>query len=400
MKTFTPFILFFLFSLSSFSQSWYQSQSMANGRINAISFSLAGKGYIALGNDGFNHLSDVWQYDPGSATWNAMSNFPSTPRSEGFAFSAGNLAYVGGGWNQANTFYDLYAYDPVTNMWAQKSSYPGKGGRNCLYASVNGKGYVGGGALNADLPYGQDFWEYNPATDSWTQKSDFPFGPRATGVSFGIDSIVYIGLGHNGAISYNDLWAYNPANDTWTKMADFPGVDRTQASYFVINGKAIVGGGFQLMNGFPLSDYYEFDPEMNTWTQISSFANGARSNSRGFAIDDTGYVCIGKDVNGNFLSDLWEYRPWASSINDYKKDIKMVIYPVPGSNELTILYDTEGTLAKFSLYNLNGQLILSKSQNSFSNQIKIDLSELPDGNYNYIFGVKEGKKSGIISIRK
>ena len=388
-------------SFSLFSQIWVQKQEMpGDERHNAVSFSVFEKGNVALGYNGSNRLDDFWEYNPANNSWTQKSDFTGLARSAGISFTTDSVAIIGAGWNGIQGYFDIYAYNPISDVWTPKASYPGAAARNCLATSVQGKGYVGGGdALTP--PYKEDFWEYDPSSDSWVQKSNFPFGPRVAGIAFGIDDIAYFGLGHDGSVDYNDLWAYNPSTDQWNQMKSFPGFERLQASCFVVNGKAIVGGGSRLGSGsIKLSDYYEYNPKTNDWKPVFSFANGARGNSRGFAVSKSGYICTGVSENGAEMNDLWEYTPSTVSVNDQNNSVKVTVYPVPNNGILNLQYDTKGSDATFKLFNSFGQLILIKGADGTVNHMKIDLHQLAEGNYYYHFIHNNGIVSGKIPVIK
>src|SRR5689334_14845576 len=61
------------------------------GRQNAVSFSIAQKGYMGLGNgDATAVYNDFWEFDPHDSTWARQPDFPGIERGAPTSFSIGN----------------------------------------------------------------------------------------------------------------------------------------------------------------------------------------------------------------------------------------------------------------------------------------------------------------------
>ncbi len=304
-------LLFMVLALDNNAQTWTQLADYPDslGWYGVGGFSVNGKGYVGgAGGNGSMFFHEFYEYDPYTDAWTQKASFPdSSGRRTVASFSISDSGYVGLGWTGSTSLKSLYRYDPATDQWSRKADYGGKAGRTMYYTSLNGKGYVGGGSIGVG-DYQKDFWEYDPVTDSWTQKADMPSG-RVAGVAFAIDSLVYIVCGRANSTHLNDLWAYSPATDSWSQKTNFPGAGRINPIGFVLNGKAVVGGGYFSSSGVTrLNDYYEYDPVTNLWTPISGFVFGNRSVGSSFTIYNEGYTCMGIDSTGSgYRKDLWKY---------------------------------------------------------------------------------------------
>ncbi|MEM0992032.1 MAG: hypothetical protein AAGI49_03305 [Bacteroidota bacterium] len=146
------------------------------GRTDAVSFVLNGKGYVLTGVDRNNGaLSDLWSFDPlgngGNGTWNCIGEFPGGARLGASAFVIGDKAYVTSG-GQTRTgvinqlYTDIWSFDGTN--WEQKTAFAGTPRRNAVAFSLEGKGYLAtgrfqevseNGILNETL---SDIWEYTP----------------------------------------------------------------------------------------------------------------------------------------------------------------------------------------------------------------------------------------------
>lgn len=145
---------------------------------------------------------------------------------------------------------------------------------------------------------------------NWARRSEFEGVGRTEAVSFTIGGKIYVGGGFDGSDRLQDFWSFDETTSTWLAIAPFPGTPRNSAVAFSINGKGYVGTGID-ENNTRLKDFWEYDPSSNTWTQRADFGGTGRYNAVGFSIGNRGYISTGYD--GNYLKDLWEYTPGASS---------------------------------------------------------------------------------------
>ncbi|OQP50167.1 hypothetical protein A4D02_27440 [Niastella koreensis] len=324
----------FLLCLSqkTFSQenTWQQKQSLgvpATTRMNAVSFSIKGKGYVGTGRGG-KAQSDFWEYDPVTNVWTQKANFAGGARFSATGFSIDNKGYIGLGDSLKPIigfearYSDFWEYDPGTNIWTRKADFPGGARSGAAGFSIGSKGYIGTGIANPSggISTGfstNDFWEYDPATNSWAQKASFSGRARSFATGLCIGNKGYIGLGNAfideiGA-SFNDFWEYEPVTDTWAQKADFGGGARAAAVGFSIGNTGFVGTGQSNMFSFSTNDVWAYDPVTNAWTKKASVGGtgNLREQAVGFSIGNKGYIGTGYRGTPSSLSgpknDFWEY---------------------------------------------------------------------------------------------
>ncbi len=384
-------------------QTWVQKASLnGNTFYGASGFSLNGKGYVVLGKENSSYRTGLLEYNPVLNTWSSKSNFLGATRIGAISFTIDSTAYIGLGAKADGsiTYTNMYQYFPGMDMWVQRANLPSLEGRNAMGTAAADKGYVGGGAIGSTTPYSQKFYEYNGQTNTWTQKANLPTGPRASGLMFGLGGMVYLSLGQNGAIDYNDMWMYDPALDTWTAKASFPGVGRIQANVMVVDGLAIVGGGFELGVGTVLNDYYSYDPVSNTWSVVPSFSAGARSNYATFSIGNTGYIASGRITNSVFQNDLWSFEFASVGLEQSATNASIEFYPNPTSRELFVsTSEYDNTSHTLRIFSLEGKLVMEQNLILNREVSRVSLPELPAGMYQYSLNSNGFSKSGSLVIQ-
>ena len=69
----------------------------SSGRYNAMDVFGGSKGYVGMGTDGTNRLSDFWEYDPTTDARTQKANFIGVPVQGAAAMVVGSNAYIVGG---------------------------------------------------------------------------------------------------------------------------------------------------------------------------------------------------------------------------------------------------------------------------------------------------------------
>lgn len=222
-------------------------------RLDAVGFSIGGKGYAGLGGDHSNVLmSDFWEYDPATNSWLQMPDFPGANRAGAIAFSIGGKGYVGVGWGFESTS-DIWEFDPQDKKWTKVTEYPGVGTSGMVCFAIGNKAYIGTGFLT------NDFWEYTPSTNQWHQLNDFPEPFIQYGVSFAFNGygIAGTGGGPNGDRT-DHVWKYDPVNDQWFKLPYFGGKVRNFAVGFPLQDGFMIGTGSTTFNVDETNDFYKY----------------------------------------------------------------------------------------------------------------------------------------------
>lgn len=165
----------------------------------------------------------------GIYSWKEKAHFPGQGRVDALTFSLNGKGYIGTGLNYEDSaneqyFSDFWEYDPVSNNWSRIDDLPGPGRAGAVAMKINEEVYVGLGSSNYDDEEGYltDWYLFN-ADGSWTQLKDFPGAGR-----YGSFSIMnFLGGGNIasndlGQRSYRDLWTYEPTMDSWTPQTEIP----------------------------------------------------------------------------------------------------------------------------------------------------------------------------------
>lgn len=95
--------------------------------------------------------------------------------------------------------------------------------------------------------------------------------------------------------------------NTWVRSGNLNGPARHDALGFSIGDKVYTCLGLN-MEGDTLTDLWEYDPALETWTEKAGFPGVARVGAVAFAIGNKAYVGTGAAANDT-LNDLWAYDP-------------------------------------------------------------------------------------------
>ncbi|NPD85412.1 T9SS type B sorting domain-containing protein [Lentimicrobium sp. L6] len=300
--------LFFAFSATSQNDLWIPKADLGDGspslkRTGAVSFTINGKVYIALGKAGSTYHQDLWQYDTVTEAWTQKANFAGVGRIGAFAMVVNNQAIVGtgevAGGSRTNT---VFKYNALSNSWSAIAAFSG-GARSYASAfSIGTSGFVVGGD---DGSFRNDLWKYNFNNNTWTSRAAFPGTARIKAVAFTIGTMAYYGTGDIGVGAYSqDFYSYNTNTDIWTPLADFPGGIRGGAIGCSNGTTGYVGLG---NNGTYLTDFWSFDG--TNWDQKTDFTGNARELAVASAVGNKVYV--GTGFGGNDYKDFFQWDPCA-----------------------------------------------------------------------------------------
>lgn len=240
--------------------------SMAGpGRYFAVSFAINDIAYLGLGStdlSSFTHPQDFWKYNPETDVWTQIANFPADGRREAMAFSIGDKGYAGGGYRGGLDLVDFYEYDAIKDEWDSSSIDLPVGKSQGVAFAFNGKGYTGLGLGPGSDPgtferY-NDFYELIPGS-GWSKIEDFPASPRSFAAGFAIGGRGYVCGGFDFTYR-NDFWEFDPTRSpSWRQKTSLPGSARTLAVGIGTSHKGYIAAGW---NGFTrLNDFWEYTPE-------------------------------------------------------------------------------------------------------------------------------------------
>jgi hypothetical protein len=304
----------------------------AEGRSEASVFVVENESYISCGWDGVKRYNDLWRFDLSSTngTWLQMASMPAysdsgagTARSSAVAFAVGQEGYVGTGYDGYNYLSDFWQYDVPSNSWRQIAPFPLGPRYEAVAFAIGNYGYVSTGydGLNAQ----NDFWQYDPSQNLWTQKRSMGGEKRYSAVSFVYNNKGYIVTGVNSGTAVNDFWVFDPSqSDTsqWNQLrhithfstesydASYTTIIRWDAAAFTILGtqtgdKAYITTG---ENGAFSSTTWEYDFVTDLWMERTPFEGGLRIGAIGFTIENRGFAGLGRNDSRNY-ADMWEFSP-------------------------------------------------------------------------------------------
>ncbi|MCX6172840.1 MAG: T9SS type A sorting domain-containing protein [Flavobacterium sp.] len=319
-----------------YSQTWMQKPNIPNniGRGAASSFSIGSKGYFIGGESASGTLTETWEFNTESSSWNQKANYPGNPINKAISFSYNNIGYYGLGWDTTagSKNFKLYTYNPSTNNWNLISTC------NLLnidtwsvsYFRINDKVYF--------LSQNNLVYYYDITNNIWGMKNNFPGATRFTGIGFEINGKGYVGTGVNsfGNPYLNDLWEYDATTDSWTQKTSLPSVGRYASFGFSYNGKGYVLGGEKNGN-INTNEFWEYSPLSNSWTRLTDYISGNRNYLAGFVVNNSVYSAFGglgynvdlneygffsetasscSVLNGNLEVGLVGYWPFCGNAND------------------------------------------------------------------------------------
>ena len=140
-------------------------------RRNAVSFIIDNKVYIVTGFESGGYVVDLWRFDPATKTWaggidaglrdisTAVNSNYKIVRSDAVGFSSATKGYVALG-NTSSVLNDVWEYDPTTDLWSRKNAFEGSPRTDAVSFSINNRMFVttgksGGSQLD-------DTWEFKP----------------------------------------------------------------------------------------------------------------------------------------------------------------------------------------------------------------------------------------------
>jgi hypothetical protein len=255
---------------------------------------------------------DVWDWDPGTATWNeriASGTKPSPRAGHAMAFDASrNLVVVFGGLDMATAGMknDLWDWDPTAAAWARRLS----GSETGVPASRSHAAMVSdptrerlqifGGEINASSGVlasvrSDEVWELDPATAAFTDRTaprDLPperadhamaYNP-ATGKVYiygGWQSDEKAGTG----TGFEDLWEWD--GTSWTEVTGTPRpASRSVAAmaYDPARRSLILYGGY-LYGGGMTDETWEWNGTTRAWTKLATTGSPGQLAGAGMVTD-------------------------------------------------------------------------------------------------------------------
>jgi len=327
-------------------------------------------------------INEFWIYNKDNSEWEKEELDNPPPRCGHAAVKNNGKMIIPFGQGTSGLLSDIWQYDPLTNTWEELPSGGASTPPARKYHSATSIGddiYICGG-LDSDGLGLADFWSYHPTTGIWTPKPEHP-GSCAGHGGFHHDGSIYVFGGYEPEYSSyrNDMWCYSPTTNTWDYVnagGTLPG----ERAYFAATqdpaGSFFVFGGQDNSETIALSDNYKFDISTLTWTQLAD--GPARSKAAAVYCDDTSiYLFGGLNELGDATNDLWKYDPsndtWEEifvGVDDPELIVSLGFslsaYPNPFNPSTTISFNLpeEGNV-KLEIFNLKGQKVKTLVNDKF-----------------------------------
>jgi len=220
-------------------------------RVSPVTFTINGKAYIVsgvkVGGQTKQETSEMWEYSPQSNSWLIKAELPGVFRSGSIGFSIAGKGYVAMGCKQNKfkslCFRELWEYDPQKNEWIKKADFPEEGRLNAAVFTINGFAYVLLGGKSQLRAAQKTVWRYDAARNKWDMLQDFPGQSRMNSIGFSVSDKGYV-YGGEGLLSrYQALWEYHPSDDSWILKQEPPIGGRVGTCSFVIKDTVYIGTG-------------------------------------------------------------------------------------------------------------------------------------------------------------
>jgi N-acetylneuraminic acid mutarotase len=212
----------------------------------------------------------VQAYDPASATWRTVADFPSALHHANAAAISGTL-YVAGfyaGLSFSNADGRVFAYDPAQNTWTARTAMPAGSERAAAcVAALGSKIYLFGGARGGTVA---DASAYDVDADAWETLPELPES-REHCVAAALGGKLYIASGRASGIGgfRPKTWAYDPAARSYQERTAIP-TPRGGTAGSVVGGRLVIfggeGSGTSTTGVFAQVEAY--DPASDTWEAL------------------------------------------------------------------------------------------------------------------------------------
>jgi N-acetylneuraminic acid mutarotase len=289
--------------------NWVKKSSFDGpARSSAASFIIGNFAYVATGYTGDEYLNDLWAYNSEGDYWEQKASFTGSARSAASGFALEDKGYIGLGYDGTNKLKDFYQYDPSTNVWTKKSDFGGTARYSAVGFQVGGKAYFGTGY---DGNYLKDFYQYSPASDTWTLVSGFGGNKRRNATVFTINDKAYLGTGVNSGAYQTDFWEFDPSTEVWTKKRSLDDTETDHDTYAITRSNAVsfsMNGLGYIACGEYSKTIWEYNPTTDLWNEKTALEGSARTDAIGFAINQRGFVLLGKS-GSSYFDDAWEFKP-------------------------------------------------------------------------------------------
>lgn len=216
---------------------------------------------------------------------------------------------------------------PGTSSWSQLTpvgpSPSGRVAHTAIWDPVNGQMLIFGGQgfVGASFDFLNQLWSYRPSTNQWSSVMSGGVQPpvRRDHVAAwdSANGQMLVFGGYDNSAHLDDLWSYSPTSNDWSQLSPASPRPLPRAAHSAvwdpIGRQFLVYGGH---NGQFLSDLWAYRPATNSWTQLG--LSGPTPGPRAFQstvwdpVNNRMLLFAGQD-NSGFHTDLWAYQPQTDS---------------------------------------------------------------------------------------
>lgn len=265
---------------STFSRiSWSTVASAPIARAEALGAVVGGKLYVFAGfsgNSGPVARSDV--YDPATNSWKPIANMPRRLTHAGTTVVGSDVYFAGGyigtgtGYTQQFGSKEVWRYNVGSNTYQAMPPLPtalASGGLVAVGRNLHCFGGNNSSRQDVGLHY---VLNLDNTAAGWVTKRSMPTARSHMGYANFGGKVYAIGgqKGNDGSlVAQSVVEMYDPATGLWTTKKAMPrGVNHISGSTIVLGGRILTLGG-QTAHNSSIAETYAFDPAANTWTTLS-----------------------------------------------------------------------------------------------------------------------------------
>lgn len=287
----------------------------AGGRAGACVCTLDGKAYVFAGRDNTgSRTNSLWAYTASADSWTQLPDCPGSKRVNATMAACNGVVYMGLGYTGGGVYkdqsylHDWWKYDPATAQWTQLADFPSNNTVAAVSYTTDGKIYV---LYGFGHHYTREMWVYTPDDNQWRQ---IPDNTRRPIPHFGgrgalCQAKLYYGLGFNTQGNRTQWYEVDLATDTWVARRSIPGKGREFAAsaasgeYVYILGGRHFGG--DMTGGEIMNSYARYSPDKDTWEWCGTMPCGRAENLIAFAINGKVYFGLGENEKGQMINQLY-----------------------------------------------------------------------------------------------
>lgn len=249
-------------------QRWEVKASMPTARYGFATTAYENQIYAIGGETEEGVVGIAERYDPGSDSWEKLSDKPLAVGDVSGAVIGGKIYIPGGRLPSGDLTDTLEIYNPREDRWEMGKRLPVPLSAYALTA-FEGRLYLFGGWDGEK--YREFVYEFDPVVDEWKEKTPMHTARGYSGAGVSGNSIfVFGGINESGLLDVNE--AYLPSQDTgdgkaWANLSTLPGERYAM-------GVTSVADIFYLFGGSDnsVSPIYalEYQPQTDTWREFEN----------------------------------------------------------------------------------------------------------------------------------